>query len=178
MKLDSSNAIPIVFPFLRLLHQTYGIDLAASCAYILVTFHRSLAASLMTAAASVVVESRRMHFSFRKSQNVLPPPRLAKVRKASTDWQVYRTRFLVKARQLTEPLVFTDALGREHRGEKGDYLVESSDGSQRIAPKDIFEDIYVAMGPADSENWPAAASRKSLPELSRRRPVLGRAFLA
>ena len=119
-----------------------------------------------------------MHFYVRKSQNVLPPPRLPKVRKASTDWQVYRTRFLVRARQLTEALVFTDALGREHQGEKGDYLVESSDGSQRIAPKDIFEDIYVTMGPADRENWPASTSRKSLPDLSRRRPVVSRALLA
>ena len=119
-----------------------------------------------------------MHFYVRKSQNVLPPPRLEKVRKASTDWQVYRTRFLVRARQLTEPLVFTDALGREHQGNRGDYLVESSDGSQRIAPKDIFEDIYVAMGPADSDNWAASGSRRSLPELSRRRPVVSRALLA
>jgi len=28
-----------------------------------------------------------------------------------SQWTVYRTRFLVRARQLTEPLVFTDALG-------------------------------------------------------------------
>lgn len=119
-----------------------------------------------------------MDFYLRKSQNVLPPPRLAKVRKASTDWQVYRTRFLVRARQLTEPMVFTDALGREHQGDRGDYLVESSDGSQRIAPRDIFEDIYVAMGPADREKWPSQATRKPIPELSRRRPVVSRAFMA
>ena len=58
-------------------------------------------------------------------------------------WTVYRTRFLVRARKLTEPLCFTDALGREHRGQPGDYLVESSDGFRRIAPRTIFEDIYV-----------------------------------
>jgi hypothetical protein len=58
-------------------------------------------------------------------------------------WTVYRTRFLVHARQLTEPLIFTDALGREHSGRAGDYLVESSDGLRRITPRHLFEDIYV-----------------------------------
>jgi len=70
------------------------------------------------------------------------------VRKAESDWQVYRTRFLVRARQLTRPLEFRDVLGREHRGERGDYLIESSDGTQRIAPREIFEDIYIVMGSA------------------------------
>jgi hypothetical protein len=58
-------------------------------------------------------------------------------------WTVYRTRFLVHARQLNQPLVFTDALGREHSGQPGDYLVESSDGLRRITPRHLFEDIYV-----------------------------------
>jgi hypothetical protein len=58
-------------------------------------------------------------------------------------WTVYRTRFLVHARQLSEPLVFTDILGREHSGQTGDYLVESSDGLRRITPRHLFEDIYV-----------------------------------
>jgi hypothetical protein len=75
------------------------------------------------------------------------------VTKASVTWKIYRTRFLIKARQLTQPLLFVDALGREHRGLPGDYLVESSDGARRIAPRLIFEDVYVAMGPAD-ERWP------------------------
>ena len=70
-------------------------------------------------------------------------------KKTSAPWKIYRTRFLIKAQQLTEPLAFVDALGREHRGQPGDYLVESSDGSQRIAPRLIFEDVYVAMGSAD-----------------------------
>jgi hypothetical protein len=69
-----------------------------------------------------------------------------KVRKAESEWQVYRTRFLIRARQLTGPLEFRDALGREHRGQRGDYLVESSDGTLRIAPREIFEDVYVTMG--------------------------------
>src|SRR5256886_12298853 len=52
-------------------------------------------------------------------------------------------RSLIKAKQLSEPLVFVDALGREHCGQKGDYLVESSDGTRRIAARAIFEDVYV-----------------------------------
>jgi len=76
------------------------------------------------------------------------------VRKTSATWKIYRTRFLIKARQLTQPLFFVDTLGREHCGQPGDYLVESSDGGRRIAPRLIFEDVYVAMGPAD-ERWPS-----------------------
>ena len=79
--------------------------------------------------------------------------------KHESDWQIYRTRFLIRARQLTEPLVFRDALGREHRGGVSDYLVESSDGTRRIAPREIFEDIYVAMGPAGDDR-PLLESRK------------------
>ncbi len=63
--------------------------------------------------------------------------------KAATPWITYRTRFLVKGRQLTNSLTFTDLLGRQHSGRKGDYLVESSDGVLSITPKRIFEDIYV-----------------------------------
>ena len=76
------------------------------------------------------------------------------VKKNSATWKIYRTRFLIKARQLTQPLFFVDALGREHCGQAGDYLVESSDGARRIAPRLIFEDVYVAMGPAN-EHWPS-----------------------
>ena len=60
-------------------------------------------------------------------------------------WNTYRTRFLVRARQLTEPLAFTDPLGREHRGSPGDYLVQSSEGLLRIAQREIFEDVNVVM---------------------------------
>jgi hypothetical protein len=60
-------------------------------------------------------------------------------------WNLYRTRFLVRARQLTEPLSFRDALGREHSGQPGDYLVESGQGMLRITAKAIFEDIYVPL---------------------------------
>jgi hypothetical protein len=57
-------------------------------------------------------------------------------------WNTYRTRFLVKAQQLTEPMTFTDVLGREHHGNPGDYVVQSAHGL-RIAPRDVFEDVYV-----------------------------------
>jgi hypothetical protein len=60
-------------------------------------------------------------------------------------WTVYRTRFLVQARQIKKPLAFTDALGREHFGQPGDYLVVSSDGLRRITPRQLFEDIYVPL---------------------------------
>jgi hypothetical protein len=63
----------------------------------------------------------------------------------SDDCNIYRTRFLVRAKQLTEPLAFTDRLGREHHGRPGDYLVQSSEGVLRIAPREIFEDVYVIM---------------------------------
>jgi len=67
-----------------------------------------------------------------------------------SQWTVYRTRFLVRARQLTEPLVFTDALGREQSGRAGDYLVETSTGIRRITGQALFEDIYVPL--AQSNN--------------------------
>jgi hypothetical protein len=63
----------------------------------------------------------------------------------SESWNIYRTRFLVRAKQLAQPLAFTDPLGREHRGVPGDYLVQSSEGLLRIAPRAIFEDVYVPM---------------------------------
>jgi hypothetical protein len=63
----------------------------------------------------------------------------------SEEWKSYRTRFLVNAKQLNSTLSFVDHLGRHQRGRKGDYLVESSDGVVSIAPRRIFEDIYVLM---------------------------------
>jgi hypothetical protein len=69
----------------------------------------------------------------------------------AAEWKTYRTRFLVNAKQLNSSLTFTDSLGRLHSGRKGDYLVESSDGVLRIAPRQIFEDIYVPL-PADGVN--------------------------
>jgi hypothetical protein len=80
-------------------------------------------------------------------------------------WTVYRTRFLVHARQLTEPLFFTDALGREHSGLPGDYLVESSSGFRRITPRAIFEDVYVPLAsaqPQDAQATPRSALERAL----------------
>jgi len=59
------------------------------------------------------------------------------------DWKLYRTRFLAKARRLDQPCIVTDACGRAQQGGPGDYLVEGPDGSQRIAPAQVFEDIYI-----------------------------------
>jgi hypothetical protein len=80
----------------------------------------------------------------------LPPPKDGNsVTRNATEWTTYRTRFLIKARQLEEPLMFVDCLGREHSGEPGDYLVQSSDGAWRITPREIFEDVYVPMEQPD-----------------------------
>lgn len=63
----------------------------------------------------------------------------------SDDWNIYRTRFLVRAKQLTEFVQFIDSLGRQHNGKPGDYLVQSSEGFLRVAPREIFEDVYVVL---------------------------------
>jgi hypothetical protein len=75
------------------------------------------------------------------------------------DWKIYRTRFLVRAKQLTECLTFTDTLGREHNGEPGDYLVEFCEGMLRIAPQEIFEDVYVVMLPEPGQTAPHPAAQ-------------------
>jgi hypothetical protein len=98
----------------------------------------------------------------------------------SEQWKTYRTRFLVKAKQLSSSLSFVDHLGRQHCGRKGDYLVESSDGVLSIAPRRIFEDIYVSMPlsrepaiaePSLTEN---SLTEKALPEKPIRDPKLDR----
>jgi hypothetical protein len=84
------------------------------------------------------------------------------VKKSSIEWNIYRTRFLVKAKQLTQPMSFIDSLGREHSGRAGDYLVEWSDGSRRVAPRQIFEDVYVVMDSAQ-EAWSPSETEISPP---------------
>ncbi len=107
----------------------------------------------------------------KQTPEIFPPPRVNKVMKAESEWQIYRTRFLIRAKQLTGPLEFRDGLGREHRGQRGDYLVESSDGTQRIAPREIFEDVYVAMD-STVEKWPMLTRRGfSMSDLKRRSPA-------
>jgi hypothetical protein len=82
----------------------------------------------------------------------------------SVEWKTYRTRFLIKAKQLSSPLTFVDHLGREQCGRKGDYLVESYDGVLSIAPRQIFEDIYVPMMGKDGSEIcdPVVAATASL----------------
>jgi len=90
----------------------------------------------------------------------------------SGEWKTYRTRFLVKAKQLSSSLSFVDPLGRQHSGRKGDYLVDSSDGVISIAPRQIFEDIYVAIASEREEKGvPAAESfhRRKMPQPCRDR---------
>jgi len=87
--------------------------------------------------------------------------------KATKPWITYRTRFLVKAKQLTTSLTFTDVLGRPHSGRKGDYLVESSDGVLSIAPRRIFEDIYTAI-PQQNESGHAETAEQETERTSRK----------
>ncbi len=72
-----------------------------------------------------------------------------------SDWKIYRTRYLTKARQLTETTVVFDQVGRFQTGNPGDYLVECSDGSRRISPRHVFEDVYVEMSAAAPVQLPA-----------------------
>jgi hypothetical protein len=67
----------------------------------------------------------------------------------NNDWQTYRTRFTIRARILSAPLSFVDALGREQNGKRGDYLVESN-GMVTITSRHIFEDVYVALDPSQT----------------------------
>ncbi|MGB9360401.1 MAG: hypothetical protein WCA99_02280, partial [Candidatus Sulfotelmatobacter sp.] len=57
----------------------------------------------------------------------------------------------------------TDVLGRQHSGRKGDYLVESSDGVLRIAPRQIFEDIYVPLLAGETPEPITTPSQENLP---------------
>jgi hypothetical protein len=92
-----------------------------------------------------------------------------------SDWKIYRTRFLVRAKQLTKPLYFVDALGREHHGDKGDYVVESTDGSRRIAPRSIFEDVYVVMNDRE-DHWPLG--KREWPVVKHRRTATRRTWVS
>jgi hypothetical protein len=76
------------------------------------------------------------------------------------NWKIYRTKYLVKAKQLSEKHSIIDSTGRVLVGEPGDYLVENSDGSLRITRRDIFEDVYVELDVQTNEQldaWAAAS---------------------
>lgn len=96
--------------------------------------------------------------------------------KTDTEWKVYRTRFLIRAKRLTEAFSFIDPLGREHSGHPGDYLVESPDGTRRIAPREIFEDIYVPIGFADA-SWSPPTKREITFESPQGRPAQRRSLM-
>jgi hypothetical protein len=92
----------------------------------------------------------------QRAMKSAPTPAIKLPRRLPTkarEWKTYRTRFLVKAKQLSSNLSFVDPLGRQHSGRKGDYLVESSDGVISIAPRQIFEDIYVAIAQEDNDAY-------------------------
>ena len=74
------------------------------------------------------------------------------------DWKLYRTRFLAKARRLEQPCTIIDAIGHRQQGQPGDYLVEATDGSQRITPASVFEDIYVEL---ESAHFPRKGAKRA-----------------
>lgn len=99
-----------------------------------------------------------------------------------SSWTVYRTRFVVRARKLTQPLSFVNALGHEYSGAPGDYLVETSLGCRSILPQVQFEGIYVPLDGAASGAGRLAGGRpvrsvtmdgsvRSLPEVARPRSI-------
>jgi hypothetical protein len=124
------------WPLFPPLHHSCGIDRSRDPAYIRQTLKQPV--------QSIEFGNCQPQSEQSQVQTIFRPSPKGEVR-MKTDWNTYRTRFLVRARQLTEPVRFLDPLGREHRGQPGDYLVESSDGFRRITPRQLFEDIYVAM---------------------------------
>ena len=84
---------------------------------------------------------------------------------SKSTWNMYCTRFLVRARQLTEPIAFTDPLGHEHVGRPGDYLVETSNGIRRVATKAFFEDTYVPITPAQPDSRDGDLHERRAPDI-------------
>ena len=83
-------------------------------------------------------------------------------------WKVYRSKFLVRAKQLTGPLAFVDTLGRDHHGQKGDYLMEWSSGVLRIVPREFFETAYVPLERAESSQFASAVFDSEGPPAKKR----------
>jgi hypothetical protein len=86
-------------------------------------------------------------------------------------WQVYRSKFLVRAKRLTGPLAFVDTLGRDHRGQKGDYLMEWSSGVLRIVPREFFETAYVPLESGVNASAADAFDLEIRPAKKRSQPV-------
>ncbi len=68
------------------------------------------------------------------------------------NWKIYRTKYLVKAKQLSHEYSLIDSTGRALTGQPGDYLVENSDGSLRIARREVFEDVYAELETENRSN--------------------------
>jgi hypothetical protein len=151
------------------LHQTYGIDPEPDREYIRETLYENSSEPERSAPSRGFISCSKSPISqnlITENQNetrtspIILSPRRTISEAMVSEWITYRTRFLICAKQLDEPLTFVDCIGREHSGQKGDYLVLSSDGSKRIAPRAIFEDIYVPM------NQPAEVRRVSAPTVN------------
>ena len=79
-------------------------------------------------------------------------------KKTATNWNVYCSRFLIKAKQLTSPFTFVDLRGNKFHGAAGDYFVESVEGGFRILPRKLMEHVYMSMGQAE-RRWQAALEK-------------------
>lgn len=82
-------------------------------------------------------------------------------KKTATNWNVYCSRFLIKAKQLTSPFTFVDLQGNKYHGAAGDYFVESVEGGFRILPRKLMEDVYMCMGRA-KDSWQAAQEKAAV----------------
>jgi hypothetical protein len=123
------------------LHQSYGIDPSTTAAYLYLHEFKKFSAAPRPPMKTTVSKNDVL----KKKQ--IPDDLNQPNSNSNNDWQTYRTRFTVRARTLTAPLSFVDALGREQSGKRGDYLVESN-GMVTITSRHIFEDVYVALDPS------------------------------
>ncbi len=117
-------------------------QLSASCTNLMELTPRVSARKFLITATTIPVASKQ-----RSQQHNYSLSKVTAVTKTARKWQVYRNKCLIRAKQLNRALTFVDSLGREHRGKKGDYLVESDGGSRRIWPRELFEDSHVCMEP-------------------------------
>jgi hypothetical protein len=120
------------------LHHSCVIDLDRFCAYSHTTSLKKLGRKNWRGNLN---RSRQREYAIISEKEMI----------SKNDWDVYCTRFLVRARRLTEPMAFTDPFGHEHVGRPGDYLVETSNGIRRIAARAFFEDAYVLLSVAGPE---------------------------
>jgi hypothetical protein len=120
-----------------------------------------LDANFSRASRVSVLNARQLLTSATENQKNPYPKGRIHVSKTESEWKTYRCRFLIRAKKLSRSLAFVDALGREHRGKKGDYLVESANGAQRIWPRQLFEDAHVLFDSADAPRLPEISQASS-----------------